>query len=590
MAKKIQALDLYEQAQALIDEHQDRDALYDRLDDLYDQVGNARDAEKPLDVQLVKMPYATNAVDLVTDLASQQELRVEVPAAGETKKAKERADEQEQWLKALKRANEKRQHRNFTGELAWAATQRAQCVLRTLFHPRAGEGDEEAGSGLPVILQVRDPRYVYAQEGVNGTALVVEGWKRQAGEIRRLYPKVLDDELPAESEVEWLEVWTDKYRAYFAHGSPVKVGGKELVPHGYGLIPYAFGMARTTARPGVALRYRPLLAGIEDTLKMVDIWFSVLATAGWASVTNAWGVFTDDDQKALDTTPGSINYFRQNDRVLPIQRGTLPPDFFQLGTLLQIAIQQGTFPAAMYGQLTGQMAGYAINMLNQSGRRPLLPIWHAIEACWEEAFRNAVLICREKVAPLVGEQVPLVVTSKGTADGQQTIIKRQLRLDTQEIGDDFEVLVTLGDPMPADEAANLRMAMEATNARTPLLSVETALRRFGLSDEPTAEIDRILIEAIYRELGKKEAIKLAVERGYAPPAAVQPEPPALGQAPSGQLPPELMAPGVAQQGVPGLPEGVNPALLQAMVGQPQPADLDQLAGAPPAVPAPQGVF
>ena len=103
-----------------------------------------------------------------------------------------------------------------------------------------------------------------------------------------------------------------------------------------------------------------------------------------------------------------------------MQRAALPGDFFQLGTLLLNAMQMATFPFAIFGQTSGQMAGYAISLMSQAGRRALMPIWSGIEGVYEAAFRNVAIICKNKVSPLImSDKIPLTVLA--TSDGSGLI-------------------------------------------------------------------------------------------------------------------------------------------------------------------------
>jgi len=601
-------------ARDLQDDAAKRDAFYDRLDAIYDQESDEQDNPE---VKRVVMPFGTNAVDLVTDLAAQQTLTIQVPAAKETQGAQKEADVIEAWLRAWLAHNQTRRNANYTADLAWHGSQRGITCVRTLFTDKLIKPQDDGGFGLrsvPVLFQARDPRHVYWLEDAEGPTCVAEAFKRKASEIKRLYPGALAED--ASGLVDWLEYWDDKYRAYFVNRRLVKVKGNGIVAHGYGVLPYTFAPARTTPRRQPDKRFRPLLTAVEDTLSNLDVWFSILATAGWQAVTSAWAVFSDEygreGGKELSTGPGDINYFAKQDQVQPVQRATLPPDFFKLGDLFLQALQQGTFPFAMYGQLGGSMAGYAINLLTQSGRRPILPIWKSIELAYAGAFRSCVLICRNKVAPLVGDEIALVVQSEGEQGNRGAL--RSLKLDTRNIGDDFACVVTLTDPLPQDAAANLRMALESSSGDAPLLSKQTALTKFKVVEDAAAELERIEAEKVFRQLAPFEAIKLAIQRGYLPSQLKLPEGFVLG--PGGQVLPQSAVEKPAEtaaaptpqsapsnaQGMPSLPPELIQMLLQQQPGQPGPpqpsaADLqaitaqapqptlEQMAGQPPPQPA-----
>lgn len=566
---------IFAKAEALVARFAKRNALYDRLDTLY-FMENKR-VSPDGSVQYVTMPYATSVIDLIVDLASQMDYTISVPAAGEGLDDEKDAEALEAWLRAWLSMNGRKQQRNLIGEAAFLAAQRAQCIARTLFVDKSiklpeNEEAEATVAGLPVVFQLRDPRHVYVADGPLGPRYVVERWERPAADVRALYPSALPSNVNDDALVEWTEYWDATYRAYFVDGEPVKQKGGVVVAHGYGCIPYAFGNGRTTPFRDGERRYRPVLSGVESLAATIDTWFSINATAGLASVTNAWAVYSDqysgDNGKDFDTSPGAVNYLSSSDKVQAIQRASMPPDFFQLGSLLFQAWQAETFPFNLFGQSPGDLAGYAISLLSQAGRRIILPIWKAVGDMLAGAMLNCVTICQKKVAPLVGNKIPLVITTQSAPTARR--VKRKLRLDVTKFGDDLDLTVTLSDPMPQDVAANVRMALEATKGG--LLSNETALEKFKLSSEPAAEMERIAVEAVYRTLAPIEGVKLAQERGYVPRQVTIP--PGFVAAPDGMLIPQALldsmrnAQQAAQSQGPAAPQ-LDQATLQQLMAQMQ---------------------
>jgi hypothetical protein len=599
--------ELWERAERLFDEAQARNAMYDELDVMYD-------ADPPDDapdgIKLVRASHFTNTVDLVMDLASQQELIIEVPLRSESEAAEREADEQEKFLREWLLHNDEQLKQNTTMELAYLATQRAVCIAKVLYYDKALQQDGEgyALAGAPIVCLVRDPRFCAWEVGVGGLTFVAERFERRASEIRSLYPDALADldKWPDELDVEWTECWTPTHVAYYAAEQPIALAGGMVRAHGYGVVPYAIGVGRVTPRS--TARYQPLMRSIAPTCRNLDVWYSILLTSGWAAITSAWNVFSDsypiDGSKPLNTEPGATNFFNRGDAVQPLQRAPLPADFFQAGDRMQQQLQQATFPFAMFGQVEGQMAGYAINMLTQSGRRALAPIWHAIESCYESVFRLVALIGKRKLEPLIGDALPLVVAQGIPAEGEQRkrAARREIKFRFANVGDDWQCQVELGDPMPADEASNLRMAIESTQAG--LLSKRTARSRYKLTENDTEEQERIYSERIVEQLAPIETVKLAQRRGYIPRKLQLPEGwkqlpdgnivPDLGllgqqpeQAPAeppqgqGQMPPDMAA-AMPEMPPEMLGAGPSAADLQGLSGQGQTMPtLDEMGGLPP---------
>lgn len=505
--------ELYEYGDELIARHSERDRLYERMDRLYFQERGEEEEDER--VQRVTLPLATNAVDLVADLASAQELAIEVAAAGESRKAKEEADALERWFGAWLRMNERYGRGNLRHQMAWYAAMRGMVVVRVL--PDSAQLREYAGSGeIPVVLQVREPGRVYLDWGPRGLRAVVEEYTRTYGSVRREYGKVLAGEEYGDGDlVRWREYWDDERCVYWVNGEPVRVGGRVVRPHAYGCIPYGVAWARSTPLSEPHWAVRPMLVGVERVIENVEVLASIMATAGVHVIDSAFAVYgqrygTGESQLQLDLTPGAINYFDPSlgERIEAIQRPPLPQDIYQLMTLFMTQFQQGTFPVAMYGDVGRQMAGYAINLMTQSGRRALLPIWAAVERAHEIALEKCVVIVRELVGPAYGKPLPLVVEEEG--EGRR--LRRRVELDWQKLPMDFEVRCRLGDPLPADRASNLRMAIEAV--RAGLLSQETALTDYGIVQDATEEMMRIFVERVVAKSIDEEARRVAIARGY----------------------------------------------------------------------------
>jgi hypothetical protein len=422
---------------------------------------------------------------------------------------------------------------------------------------------------------------------------MAERYERRASEIRSLYPDALADrdKWPDDLDVEWTECWTPTHVAYFAAAQPIAIAGQLARAHGYGAVPYGIGIGRIT--PRMKARYQPLMRSIAPTCRNLDTWYSILLTSGWAAITNAWNVFSDsypvDGSKEFNIAPGAVNFFARGDAVQALQRAPLPADFFQAGDRMQQQLQQATFPFAMFGQVEGQMAGYAINMLTQSGRRALAPIWHAIESCYESVFRLVALIGKRKLEPLLGEAIPLVVTQGHVTDGaaRKRASRREIKFKLANVGDDWQCQVELGDPMPADEASNLRMAIESTQAG--LLSKRTARSRYKLTENDTEEQERIYTERIVDQLAPLETVKLAQRRGYIPRKLELPN--GWKQLPDGNIVPDLGRQPEQSQAEPlpdGMPEQMLPEGMSSPdmpTGQmPSAADLQGLSGQGPVMP------
>lgn len=570
-------MDYLQLARDIMSGYSDRNGMYARMDALYFQQGQFdEDEDEGAEVQRVTMPYATNVVDLVQDLAAVRKVMVQVPASSESKKAKQEADLLEKWFTALMQQNEKRQRVNFRKDGAWYAAQRGCIVGRVLYLEK---------EKFPVVMQLRDPAQVYFRWDI-GPIAAVECYRRPSWQVQRLYPGVLDPD--AGSEVEWVEYWDDKVVAYFCDGKAVPVGGMEVRPHFYGRLPYAIEKARGT--PLATERFRPMLVGVEKVLQNLDVLGSIIATAGMASVASAWAVYSrrygpDSQQRELDLTANAVNYFDPSagEDVKPLQRASLPADFFQLFSTFLQAFQQGTIPLALFGESNVNMAGYAINLLTQQGQRSLGPIWSAIEKMHEDLIEISAAVLHEVVAVTTPGPLSIFINQEREGGEKGKLYRRELKIDPKDLEDDFSVVVSLESPIPADQAADLRQAMEAW--KSGFLSKETALTKFKIVPDPTDEIDRTIIEQMYLAVAQQELKEVAIERGYLPEENAPEEKALSAEGGQGemrpQVGPEPGGPGAfPQQGAMQQMAPMTPAALpemKEMAGQP-PTMLPGMAG------------
>ena len=410
------------------------------------------------------MPYATSVIDLVTDLASQMEFAISVPAAGESQDDERDAENLENWLRAWLSKNAKQQQRNHIGEAAFLAAQRAQCVARTLFVEKsmqsadATRAEDDTVAGVPVVFQLRDPRHVHVADGPLGPRCVVERCQRLAADVRALYPKAGRSQAGRRSgRSSGRSGGRRLYRCYFVNDEPVKVRAARSSRTATAASPTRSATPARRPSPRARSVTGPSSPPSKTWSAVIDTWFSINATAGLAAVTNAWAVYSDttlrrERQAVRPDARRQVNYLGTADKVQALQRAGMPPDFFQLGTpaLSSLAAVRPS-RSAIFGQSPGDMAGYAISLLSQAGRRIILPVWRAIEDMLAGAMLNCVTICANKVAPLTGNKIPLVITTQDSPTARP--VKRKLRLDVTKFGADLDMTVSLADPMPQDVAA-----------------------------------------------------------------------------------------------------------------------------------------
>lgn len=588
---KPKADELLELAEDTIDEYGSRDTMFSDLEKYYfldqDKADKAADEEG---IEVVRLPYGTNAIDLIQDLLGDAELGIVVPAASEGKRAKALADSAEKYLLAVMHQSEKAQKQSFLSRAAWLVGVRGCIAGRVMgiekWMEKMEDGTWQAGQRVPLLLQLRDPLYVYPSFGLDGLSYVIERRTRTVKDLRR---SLGEDTLPDREltdKVEWTEYWDDQWFCYWADGQVVSLGaGAGPWPHRYGGIPYAYEFARQTARLEPDKRVRPLLKAVQTVIDRLGLLDSAEATFILDYNGDALMVYSDEEIE-IDKRSGAVNYLGREDRVDWLRASRQPLELEQAHTKYSGHLQRGTFPDTMYGMDPGRVvAGYAINLLSQSGQVRINPIIKCVERFMEELLEHALMISENYLTDLLGGPIPFhLVKEVETDEGERIKTREEQTLDAKQFNGWYQVEVGLGELMPTDEQANLMLALKARELgpdNRPLLSWETAVDKWALVSSPADERERIdreaawndpqivaLRQALYAAQIKaeleEELIKLDIDpdevlgRGQAPPMEEAPlmTPP---EGPPAGLPPEVLPPQMQGQLLPqpmgGMEEG-----------------------------------
>jgi len=580
-------------------------------------------------VEIVHNPHGTEAIDLVQDLVAGAGLTIAVPAKGDRKKDKDLADAAELFLRSLLWESARAQGQQLVDRAAWLAGMRG-CVCGRVIpvHTRLKANDEGDNwvqtDSLPLTIQIRDPRYVYPEFGTDGIAYVVERSDRTVRDIQQSYGESV---LPGRSitdKVSWTEYWDATRFLYWADNQLVPVKSMSAAYkrarsdlHAYGGIPYVFEFARQTAKKEPDLRVRPLLASVDKVIDTLDLLDSMGLTFVKQYNGDAIAVYSEEMSKEgadpLNLSPGAVNYMKPDERIEWIRGGRQPLEIEKERMKYDGLLQRGTFPYSLYGQDPGRiLAGYALNLLNQSGQMRVRPIVECIERLMSGLCSKALMLAENHLAPMLGGKIEVyTVADREMETGEKRKVRDVATFDAEELAGYWQVDVSLGELMPADEQSNVVLALKAgeqdKNGR-PMLSWETRVERFKLTDSPAKERERIdremalndpevqaLVSAVMKAVVIKEKTeelaKLDVDAkkilasvqqaklqmpqipqmpgGGAPPQMPQQPPPMQG--PPQGLPPEMLAAGMQGQLMPGA------EMPPEMMGQLPP----ELAGLPP---------
>ena len=392
---KPRAEELFDLAKDTVDEHGIRDDLFTDLERYYFlDLGKGDGEAEQEGIEVVHLPYGTNAIDLIQDLLSDADLGLTVPAAGEGKMKKQLADDTEKYLLSVLHQSEKAQKQNFLARAAWLVGMRGCIAGRVMgiksWMERTEAGTWEAGQRVPLLIQLRDPLHVYPSFGLDGLAFVVEKRTRTVKDLRN---SLGDDVLPNQEltdRVEWIEYWDDTWFCYWADGEVAALGaGKGPWPHRYGGIPYAFEFARQTGKTEPAKRVRPLLKSVQAVIDRLALLNSAEATFIMDYNADALNIFSDKGEIEYDKRSGAVNYSDAADRVEFLRASRQPIELEQAGAKYSAQLQKATFPDSMYGMDPGRvMAGYALNMLIRCIEEDGVP-----EASLEDNYHSFAMVC-----------------------------------------------------------------------------------------------------------------------------------------------------------------------------------------------------
>jgi hypothetical protein len=583
---------LIERAQNLRERYADRDEKLDDVESYYYQTGvsKADDGE----IYHVNVSDGQSAVDLMADLLSGQEINVIVPAMSDTRKAKTDADDLERWLMAWFKMSEREEDMQLVHELAQDIIMRGALVIRALMLderlPKNKNGKYATPmKDFPLVPEVRDFRYCYPVYKRTKLQEVFECYECTVGDIKIDWP---DLKIPKnwndDDEVQMWEWWSCEKKAFWIEGTTYYDVANEAqnvvwlmkpVSHGYGVLPYSIRAMRPQGKKrNDPTKMAPsLLQSWAGTLEAMNLVESAKFTAGMSYINSAWVVYTNRTDFDLDLTHGAVNYLYpdKDERVQAIVKNETPVDLMQISGEWAAKFQRASIPSALYGENIGpNMAGYAIALLNESGRRILIPIVNAIENALADICGIALAISENLLGPTLqnyGHDLEIYVTHESDDKRQ---VRKGVKLDWEGIDGAYMTEVSLGDPMPQDQERNMNMAIAARQPDAtgmPLLSDESIRTDILKLPDNERELSRILQERLMTEAAMLIAQEQAVEGGLVQPEeGMMPPPEMMPPGMEGQMPPEMMAQGGMPPGMEGMmppgmpPPSPDPVAMQAV--------------------------
>jgi hypothetical protein len=389
------------------------------------------------------------------------------------------------------------------------------------------------------------------------------------------------------------------------------------------VLPYAFEFCRQTGKIEPELRIRPMLESQRGVLEKMDMLASMWLSFVADYIGTSWKLYSDDlTSDDVDLTNGSVIPLSpsQQEDLVPLQAGRMPPEIAEAMQMLGVRWEQGTFPKTLYGQDIGSTAaGYMVSLLNQSGQARLNSMVQATERLFADLLSMTLEITHNYVYLITDKQpIPFSwVDSVDTEDGGMRRQRQGMKLDTSKLKGMYDVEVTLGSMMPMDDQANASLATAYRQPGVtgrPLLSDSTLQQKFQLVESTSDEQLRIdreqamaspeiqqLIGTVVMSSVREQLLNKLREVGTdvtlvtrAAPLEPMPEPPPDGpmvgpvdpMAMGAQVPPGMMAPGegpgpaMGPDGMPLGPDGM-PLDPEALAMMESPTEADVLGVMPP---------
>ena len=334
----------------------------------------------------------------------------------------------------------------------------------------------------------------------------------------------------------------------------------------YGFIPVAAGITEGSELFTGSDQHtrQPFLYTLwkSDMWKRQNLALTVMYSNIFTMGANPTNIFKTSDPGRLTptvdySTPGGLAVILPNEDFGPMAKNVIDQSLMQGLDIAQTKGIESTIYRQALGEPLGGNAPFSmVAMLSQAGRLPLIPYQRMISHVIGDAMAKGLRMLK------MHEGAFSVRDSKSLVE-----------IEANALPERIEIECTLDIDMPQDQAANAQIATAVTAGDTPLMSVETAQKKFMGIEQPEEELQKIWSE-------RAAAVQFMTYLQQQAQQAQQQQQQQQQQQPQGgppqQLPPEMMGQG-------GLPQGMTPemmAQLQQQGGMPDPRS----TGAQPGIP------
>ena len=365
--------------------------------------------------------------------------------------------------------------------------------------------------------------------------------------------------------------------------------------------PYIVPLNQTNLEDTIADVGESLYRSNRDTYLNHNLVMSTMLEMVARSKRQGLKVKSRDGTKTLDEDPyleGSEISLAQGEDVEPLGLMEIARETGAFMGLVSGALQRGSLPHTVYGDVPFQLSGFAINTLRQGVDTVLGKYLRAAE----KAFQMIFNIVSDQYAS--GSFQAIEVSGM---DKNRNYFSEEITPETLDKTGMAEVMLTA--QLPQDDMAKYSMAQIAREGATPLLS-DRAIRDRILAIQDADQMDfaikeqmaeRMLPEAALwsliqaaQEQGREDLVQfyagelLRVLMEKNPAMQQPPPPPPMGPPPGPMGPPPMGPPPMGPPGGMGGPPGLPPQVMpEAMMGVPPPAPTPQGGPlVPPGTPRP----
>ena len=209
----------------------------------------------------------------------------------------------------------------------------------------------------------------------------------------------------------------------------------------------------------------------------------------------------------LDLAPGTDNFMIMGQQDMKVVETTaVKPDTGPYLQMLTERLQKGSIPGTLFGEGSGSMAGYAINLLNSSARDILEPLLKGIKTYQELRYRR-VLEMYYNIGSMVNDEFSFF----SRKDNDSSVYSGYETLTPDEISmNGVFVDVTFEDILPQNLLQMLPAVVGAVQSK--ILPLYDAMKMIGVKD-PHQAMRRLAEGDLYSDpMIMKHLVKLAAMR------------------------------------------------------------------------------